>query len=136
MHVIHAAHSSGFTLRFQSLCLSLFLFVFASLALSFSHSLYFLSLSPCSGCTPASYISTDVQFISYVTSSTYVYIYAVVRKLEYRPFTCRQADKPRPALKRLNAPIVAFSSETGTRCTAKRISQVHFVEKALVRNRR
>lgn len=115
MHVIHAAHSSGFTLRFQSLCLSLFLFVFAPLALSLSHSLYFLSLSLCFGCTPASYISTDVQFISYVTSSTYVYvyIYAVVRKLEYRPFTCRQADKPRPALKRLNAPIVAFSSETG-----------------------
>lgn len=59
----------------------LFLFLSFSLPLSFS-----LSFSLRFGCTPASYISTDVQFISYVTSSIPTYTYAVVRKLEYRPF--------------------------------------------------
>jgi len=54
-----------------SLSLSLPLLVFALFALSFSFSLcHSLRFSR----TPASYVSTDVQFISYVTSSTYIYI--------------------------------------------------------------
>jgi len=135
MHVIHAAHSSVSLSALGPFLHPPLLYLSSLALLSFSLSPLLCSLVLR---TPASYVSADVQFISYVTSSTRSYIHARrgVRKLEYRPFTCRQPDKPRPALKRLNAPIVAFSSETGTRCTAKRISQVHFAEEALVRNRR
>lgn len=137
-HCINACYSCsafvGFTLRF----LSSFLYSYLSRSLLSLSSIFSLPLTPLVlwSHVLASYINADVQFISYVTSSTRVYTRRRVRKLEYRPFTCRQAGKPRPALKRLNAPIVAFSSETGTRCTAKRISQVHFAEEALVRNHR
>lgn len=64
---LHPPFLVSLSLSSHSYCPSRSLVPFLFLSLSLCHSL-------CFSCTPASYVSTDVQFISYVTSSTYVYI--------------------------------------------------------------
>lgn len=77
-HCINACYSCSAFVELHP-PLSVFLSLSFLIRICFSYSSLFsfpfsLFLSLCFGCTPASYISTDVQFISYVTSSTYVYI--------------------------------------------------------------